>query len=140
MITTMNSQDESISNTMKRLQPIKGGAKPITISYVASLPTKHIEIHVVVVNIQIKEPEETITLKFIPLAIPHIRVGVVVTMIDIIIYASKVFITPNIILKDTPITKRPRPDFVFLAEFVETTNQQHVDDLVIGVEQVALGD
>jgi hypothetical protein len=61
-------------------------------------------------------------------------------MIDIIIYASKVFITPNIILKDTPITKRPRPDFVFLAEFVETTNQQHVDDLVIGVEQVALGD
>jgi len=27
-----------------------------------------------------------------------------------------------------------------LAEFVETTNQQHVDDLVIGVEQVALGD
>jgi hypothetical protein len=34
-------------------------------------------------------------------------------MIDIIIYASKVFITPNIILKDTPITKRPRPDFFF---------------------------
>jgi len=119
---------------------IKGRVNPITISYVASLPTEPVEIHVVDVNTQVEELEEPFTHKFIPLAIPHIKVGVAVTLIDIIIHTFEVFKTPNTILTDTFVIERPRFDFVSLAELVETTSEQHVDDIIIRVEHVAIGD
>ncbi len=118
---------------------IKIGTKPITISCVASLPTEPMEIHVVDVNIQVEESKGRVTFKLIPLAIPHIKIGVQVTLIDIITHAYEVFKTPYTILKDTLVTKRPRLDFVSLVKPAKTIGQQHVDDLVARVEH-ALGD
>jgi hypothetical protein len=63
-----------------------------------------VEIFVIVINIQVEESKEHVTLKFISLAFPHIGIVVEVTMMDIIIHASEVFKTPNIILKDTLVT------------------------------------
>ncbi len=57
------------------------------------------EIHVVVVNIQVEELEELVTPKLVPLTIPEIGVGANVTLIDIVTHAYKVFKTLNIVLK-----------------------------------------
>jgi hypothetical protein len=97
------------------------------------------EIHVVDVNIQVEESKGRVTFKLIPLAIPQIKIGVQVTLIDIITHAYEVFKTPYTILKDTLVTKRPRLDFVSLVKPAKTIGQQHVDDLVARVEH-ALGD
>jgi hypothetical protein len=58
-----------------------------------------VEIHVVVVNIQVEELEELVTPKLVPLTIPEIGVGANVTLIDIVTHAYKVFKTLNIVLK-----------------------------------------
>jgi len=50
-------------------------------------------------------------------------------MINTVIHAFENFKTPNIILKDIPVTQRLGPDSVSLVEFVETTSQQLVDNL-----------
>jgi len=63
-----------------------------------------VEIFVIVINIQVEESEEPVTLKFILFAFPHIGIVVEVTMMDIVIHVSEVFKTPNIILKDTLVT------------------------------------
>jgi hypothetical protein len=45
--------------------------------------------------------------KTIPLVILEIGVGIKVTLINNITHASRVFKTPNTILKDTPTAKGP---------------------------------
>ncbi len=61
-------------------------------------------------------------------------------MIDNITHASEVFNTLNILLDDTLITKGPRPQPIPLAKLVDTTCEQHIDDLATGVKHVILGD
>jgi hypothetical protein len=53
------------------------------------------EIPIVIVSTQVKELEELVTPKPIPLVIPHVGVGVEVILIGIITHASKVCRTPN---------------------------------------------
>ncbi len=60
-----------------------------------------------VVSTQVKALEELIIPKSIPLVLPKIRIGIEVTLIDSLTHVSEVFSTLNLILKDTPITKRP---------------------------------
>ncbi len=60
-----------------------------------------------VVSTQVKALEELIIPKSIPLVLPEIRIGIEVTLIDSLTHVSEVFSTLNLILKDTPITKRP---------------------------------
>jgi hypothetical protein len=62
------------------------------------------EILVVVINIQ----EEHVTPKPIPLVLLEIGIGANVILITSNSHAFEVFRTPNIILKDTPMTKRPK--------------------------------
>jgi len=87
------------------------------------LPTEPMEIHVVVVSIQVEALEECLTPKPIPLIIPQIIVGVEVTLIFSITHAFEVFRTPNIKLKDTPIIKRVEPQPIFLVESIDTTSE-----------------
>jgi hypothetical protein len=69
-------------------------------------------------------------------------------LINNITHASEVFKTPDIVLKDTPITKRLESQLFPLGEsintigeqLVDTIGEQHVDDLVAGVKHVVLGD
>jgi hypothetical protein len=77
----------------------------------------------------VKELEELITPKLVPIAIP-IGVGEKVTLIDIVTHASKVFRTPFMVLKDTPLVKRPWFEPIPLTELIETTSEQLVNDLV----------
>jgi hypothetical protein len=88
------------------------------------------EVLVVVVSIQVEELEEPVTPKLVPLGIPKIRVGVEVTLINIVTHASMVFKTPNIVLKDTPIVDKPRFESIPLTKPIDTIGEQHVDDLV----------
>ncbi len=69
-----------------------------------------------------------------------IGVGVEVTLIDTITHASKVFRTLDIILKDTLVVERLGSEHVPLVEPIHTTCEQHVDNLVIEIEHVDLGD
>jgi hypothetical protein len=69
------------------------------------LPTELVEIHVVIVSIQVQGLEEPITYKFIPLVIPKIGAGVKVTMIDLVTHASS-FQDFEYSVKDTTIAKR----------------------------------
>lgn len=53
------------------------------------------ETLVVVVSTQVKELEELVFPKPIPLVIPEVEVGAEVTLIGIVTHASEVFRTPN---------------------------------------------
>jgi hypothetical protein len=48
--------------------------------------------------------------------------------------ASGVFKTPNIELKDTLVIERPKPEPITTAKLVDTSSENHVDDLVAGVK------
>jgi hypothetical protein len=84
--------------------------------------------------------EELIAPKLVPLIILKIRIRAEVTMLDFVTHASRVFKTPDIVLKDTHVAERPGAQPVILVEHVDTIREQHVDDLTIGVKHVVLGD
>ncbi len=84
--------------------------------------------------------EKHVTPKPVPSVIPKIGVGAKVILIDIITHALEVFKTPIIVSKDTPIVERLRSQPVPLVEPIDTTCEQHVDDLIAGVKQIVIGD
>ncbi len=61
-------------------------------------------------------------------------------MINNVTHASKIFRTLDIILKDTPIMKRPNPQPIPLCELVDTTCEQSVDDLATTLKYLVPGD
>jgi len=89
------------------------------ISCTLSLPTELVEIHVVVVNTHVEGLEKPTTPKLVPLVILEIGVIIEVILIDTITHASKVFKTPNIILKETLVAKRLGSQLAPLAETLE---------------------
>ncbi len=84
--------------------------------------------------------EEPIIPKSIPLVIPKIGIDIEVTLINNITHASKVFKTPHIVLKDTPIVEGPILQLVPLVEPINTTSELPIDDLVARIKHVVLGD
>jgi hypothetical protein len=52
----------------------------------------------------------------------------------------KFFWILDIILKGTFVVERSKPKPIFLAKLVDTTSEQPIDDLAIGVEHVVLSD
>ncbi len=61
-------------------------------------------------------------------------------MIDNFTHAYEVFKTLYILHKDTLIIEGLGPQSVPLVEHVDTTCEQHVDDLTASVKHVVLGD
>jgi hypothetical protein len=61
-------------------------------------------------------------------------------LIDTVTHAFKVFKTQNMILKDTHVVERQWFKHVPLTKPIDTTNEQHVDDVIVGVKHVYLGD
>jgi hypothetical protein len=57
-------------------------------------------------------------------------------LIDIVTHDFEVFKTLNIILKDTFVAKRLGSQPVHLAEPVDTTCEQPIDDLIASVKHV----
>jgi hypothetical protein len=57
-----------------------------------------------------------------------------------ITHAFEVFKTRNIILKHTHVAKRPRFEPVHVVKLVDTTSEKPIDDLVVGVKQIIMGD
>jgi hypothetical protein len=55
-----------------------------------------------------------------------------------ITHVFEVFKIQDLVLKDTPVVERP--GLVLLVEPLDTTCEQLVDDLIIGVKHVVLGD
>jgi hypothetical protein len=106
---------------MKEPIPIKGGTKITTVFCTLFLPTKLVEVFVVVVSIQVEELEEHISPKLVPLSIPQIGVGIKITLINIIMHASKVFKILDTMLKDTSINEKLELELVPLVELVDTT-------------------
>jgi hypothetical protein len=56
----MSSHNEPIVITIEELEPIRGGAKLTTVSCTFFLPTKYMEVPIVVVSTQVEELEEPI--------------------------------------------------------------------------------
>jgi hypothetical protein len=79
--TTMGFQSKPIVTTMEKPSLIKGGAKIATIFYTLPLPTKNVEVLIIVVSTQVEELEEFITPKLVSLVVLEIRVGVEVILI-----------------------------------------------------------
>jgi hypothetical protein len=131
-VVTRSFWNEPMVTIIEELEPIKGGAELAIVSCTLLLPTELVEILVMVVSIQVKALEDPIIPKPMPL----------------VTHASEVFKTPDIVLKDTPITKRVEFQLFPLGEsintigeqLVDTIGEQHVDDLVAGVKHVVLGD
>ncbi len=78
--------------------------------------------------------EEHVTPKLVPLTLPKIGVSIEVTLIDNVTHASEVFRTLDIVLKDTPIMEKLYPQPIPLCEFVDTTCEQHVNDLATRIK------
>jgi hypothetical protein len=78
--------------------------------------------------------EELVAPKPKPLVIPEIRVGAEVILIDIVTHTYEVFKTPNIILKDTHVVEKLKSQLIILAKPVDTTCEQLVDDLDVGIK------
>ncbi len=131
---------EHVVTTIEEPKPIKGRADLAIVSCILFFPTKFVEVLVVIVSIQVEELEKLITPKFVPLAITEIGVGVEDTLINIVTHACKVFRTLDTVLMDTCVTKRAWSKLVPLVEPVDTISEQPIDDLIIGVEYVVLGD
>jgi hypothetical protein len=66
-LLTIVSQKKSL--VQAGLKPIKEGVELAIVSCTLSLPIKSLEVHVVVVNIQVEGLEELVTPKFVPLNI-----------------------------------------------------------------------
>jgi hypothetical protein len=100
-----SSQNEHVVITIEEPEPIRGRTKLAIVSCILPLPTKYVEVFVVVVSTQVEALEEIVIPKPIPLVILDIGVGAKVTLIDNVTHAFEGFKTPNIVLKDTPIVK-----------------------------------
>jgi hypothetical protein len=87
MVTS--SRSEHVTTT-KEPKPIKGGVKLAIVPYTLLLPIEHVEVPVVISNIQVEVLEKPITQKPIPLTLPENGVGVGVTLIDSVIHAFEV--------------------------------------------------
>jgi hypothetical protein len=77
------------------------------------------EVLVVLVSIQVEELEEHVFPKPVPLTIPKIGVGAEVTLINIVTHASEVFMTPNIVLKDTLVVDKLNFESIPLAKPID---------------------
>jgi hypothetical protein len=100
-------QNKVVVIIIEEPQPISGGANLAIVCCTLPLPTKLMEVPIVVVNTHVEVLEKLVTQKPIPLIIPKIGIDIKITLIDNIPHAYKGFKTPNIVLKDTPIIKRP---------------------------------
>jgi hypothetical protein len=87
----MSFQSVFVVITKGETKSIKRGVELTTISYTLSLPTKFVEIFVVVVSTKVEELEKHIIPKFVPLIILEIGVGSEVTLIDIVTHAFEKF-------------------------------------------------
>ncbi len=67
-------------------------------------------------------------------------VGVDITMIDTALNAFEVFRTPRIVLRDTSVIEKPKLEPSTIVEHVDVSSEKHVDELIVGAEQIALGD
>jgi len=65
--------------------------------------------------------EEFVTPKHVPLVLLEIGIGIVVTVIDSVIHASKVSKIMNTILEDTLVMDRPNFRLIHLVELIDTT-------------------
>jgi hypothetical protein len=90
-----SSQSKLFVTTAKEHEPISGGTKLAIVSCTLPLPTKLMEVHVVVVSTHVEALEKLVIEKLIPLIIPKIGIGIEVTLIDNITHASEVFRTPH---------------------------------------------
>ncbi len=98
----MSSQDQLVSMIIEIPTHMKGGTKVVTTSCVlSSLPTKPIEAPYIVISVKVVDLQIPLTPKPVPLSIRHIGVSVEVIMIDTTLCASKVFRTPEVVLRDT---------------------------------------
>jgi hypothetical protein len=98
------------------------------------------EIPIVIVNTQVEALEEPIIPKPVTLIISEIGVNVEVILINNIAHAFEVFKHLYEVLKDTPIVEGPGFELIHLAKLVDTIGEQPVDDLVVGIKHVVLGD
>ncbi len=130
----MNFWNEHVVTTTEEPESIKGGIELAIISCILFLPTKFVEVLVVIVNIQVEKLEKLVIPKFVPLAIPKIGVGVEVILINIVTHAFKVFRTLDTVLKGTCVIEKPRSKLIPLVESVDTIGEQPIDNLVVGVE------
>jgi hypothetical protein len=133
----MTFYNEPIVTTKEELELIRGGTKLTIVSCTLSMPIEF--VLVVIVSTPVEELEKPITPKLVPLIIPKIGLGVEITLLDIITHASKVIRTPDIVLKDTHVVESPGFESIPLFKHVDTIGK-HVDELIIIVKHVVLGD
>ncbi len=129
----LSSQSELVITITKELVPIRRGAKITIVFCTLFLPTKLVEVFVVVVSFHVKELEKHVTPKLVPSPIPQIGVGVEITLIQTITHASKQFKILNTMLKDTPMSEKLKLELVPLVEPINTTGEKPIDDLTTNV-------
>jgi len=134
-----SSRSEHVVTTTKKPKPIRVGVELTIVLHTLLLPIKLVEVPIVVSNIHVEVLEEPIIPKPIPLTLPENGVGAEVTLIDSVTHAFEVLKTLDIVLKDAHIMERLDLQPIALCEPMDTMGEL-VDDLVVGVKHVVLGD
>ncbi len=90
-IVAINFRSKPIVTTIEKHEPIKPGVELAIIFCILLLPTKSMEIYVMVDSTRIEALEEHVIPKPIPLVILEIGISAEVTLINSITHAFKVF-------------------------------------------------
>jgi hypothetical protein len=99
---------------------MKGGAEHVTTSCTLSLLSiEPIDTPIIVVSTHVVDLQIHVILKHVLLIIPHIGVGVDITMIDIALNAFEVFRTPRIVLRNTSVIEKPKLEPSTIVELVD---------------------
>jgi hypothetical protein len=98
-----------VHNYTEEPKPIRRGVELAIVSCTLSLPTKLVEIPIVVVSIQVKAFKEPATPKPTPLVILEIGIG---AKINNITHAFKVFKIPHIMFNNTHVIESPKSQLV----------------------------
>jgi len=94
-IIATSFRNEHVVTTTKEPKPFNGGVELVIVTCTLFLPIEFVETLVVVVSTQVRELEELVFPKPIPLVILEVGVGAEVTLIGIVTHAYEVFRTPN---------------------------------------------
>lgn len=100
------------------------------------LPIVPIDAPAIIASTKVGDLHTRVTLKIVPLVIPHIKVDARIIMLETTPHASKVFTTPIGILVDTHVVEKSKQKLGLLTEFITKSVVGPINEIITVVKQI----